>query len=204
MLRNKKKAFTITELVIVIAVIAILAAVLIPTFSNVIASAKQSKAMQQSRNALTSYINDNPEADIAGMVFVADNHAFVYLNGALQYIGIIAYEGTDTKQSSNIVTVSKSGATTETFENITITNGATGDATKFSVTLGSNAAKGYTFANNGSRLFVYSVSVNGTLYEGFFTLNESGKSNTHQAEGAYYSVLAACPTSGTAITIALS
>lgn len=40
--RNMKKAFTITELVIVIAVVAILAAVLIPTFSNVIEKANQS------------------------------------------------------------------------------------------------------------------------------------------------------------------
>ena len=37
-----RRAFTITELVIVIAVIAILAAVLIPTFSNVIANSKKS------------------------------------------------------------------------------------------------------------------------------------------------------------------
>ena len=34
--RNMKKAYTITELVIVIAVVAIPVAVLIPTFSNVI------------------------------------------------------------------------------------------------------------------------------------------------------------------------
>lgn len=40
--RNMKKAFTITELVIVIAVVAILVAVLIPTFSNVIEKANQS------------------------------------------------------------------------------------------------------------------------------------------------------------------
>ena len=39
---KKNKAFTITELVIVIAVIAILAAVMIPTFSGVIESAKVS------------------------------------------------------------------------------------------------------------------------------------------------------------------
>jgi prepilin-type N-terminal cleavage/methylation domain-containing protein len=40
--RNNKKGFTIVELVIVIAVIAILAAVLIPTFSSIIAKANQS------------------------------------------------------------------------------------------------------------------------------------------------------------------
>lgn len=45
MIKKFKKAFTITELVIVIAVIAILAAVLIPTFSTVISKANESAAM---------------------------------------------------------------------------------------------------------------------------------------------------------------
>ena len=46
MKKMNKKGFTIVELVIVIAVIAILAAVLIPTFSGVIEKANQSAAMQ--------------------------------------------------------------------------------------------------------------------------------------------------------------
>ena len=50
MIKKFKKAFTITELVIVIAVIAILAAVLIPTFSTVISKANESAAMQECRN----------------------------------------------------------------------------------------------------------------------------------------------------------
>ena len=51
MKNNRKKGFTIVELVIVIAVIAILAAVLIPTFSNVIKKANES-AVQQAAAAL--------------------------------------------------------------------------------------------------------------------------------------------------------
>ena len=47
MKRMNKKGFTIVELVIVIAVIAILAAVLIPTFSGVITKAKESAAIQE-------------------------------------------------------------------------------------------------------------------------------------------------------------
>ena len=46
MKRNNKKGFTIVELVIVIAVIAILAAVLIPTFSGIITKANQSAVTQ--------------------------------------------------------------------------------------------------------------------------------------------------------------
>ena len=51
---TNKKGFTIVELVIVIAVIAILAAVLIPTFSNVIDKANLSSATQKARTALTA------------------------------------------------------------------------------------------------------------------------------------------------------
>ncbi len=49
---KNRKGFTIVELVIVIAVIAILAAVLIPTFSGVIGKANQSAAQQTATNAL--------------------------------------------------------------------------------------------------------------------------------------------------------
>ena len=47
---KNKRGFTIVELVIVIAVIAILAAVLIPTFSGIINKAKENKEIQACRN----------------------------------------------------------------------------------------------------------------------------------------------------------
>lgn len=56
MKKLNKKGFTIVELVIVIAVIAILAAVLIPTFATVIQKANESAALQQARNTYTEYI----------------------------------------------------------------------------------------------------------------------------------------------------
>ena len=55
MKNTKKRGFTIVELVIVIAVIAILASVLIPTFTNVVKAANKSKALQEARNAYTDY-----------------------------------------------------------------------------------------------------------------------------------------------------
>ncbi len=58
MKKLNKKGFTIVELVIVIAVIAILAAVLIPTYSSVVEKAKTSKALQAARNTYTEYIAD--------------------------------------------------------------------------------------------------------------------------------------------------
>ena len=53
MKRNNKKGFTIVELVIVIAVIAILAGVLIPTFTGIIKKAQDSAILQEMRSALT-------------------------------------------------------------------------------------------------------------------------------------------------------
>lgn len=51
MKKSNKKGFTIVELVIVIAVIAILAAVMIPTFGGVIKKANESAVMQKATAA---------------------------------------------------------------------------------------------------------------------------------------------------------
>ena len=61
MKNNRKKGFTIVELVIVIAVIAILAGVLIPTFATVVDKANKSKAMQEAKNAYELYLADHAE-----------------------------------------------------------------------------------------------------------------------------------------------
>ena len=53
--KNNRKGFTIVELVIVIAVIAILATVLVPTFGNVIEKAQVSSAIQEAKNTYTQY-----------------------------------------------------------------------------------------------------------------------------------------------------
>lgn len=55
---NKKKGFTIVELVIVIAIIAILAAVLIPTFANIIKTANISADIQMCKNLNTALAAD--------------------------------------------------------------------------------------------------------------------------------------------------
>lgn len=70
MKRNNKKGFTIVELVVVIAVIAILAAVLIPTFSGVTAKAKDAAAKADARAIATQYISDHPEAAEEDTVYV--------------------------------------------------------------------------------------------------------------------------------------
>ena len=57
-MKNKKKGFTMVELVVVIAVIGILAAVLIPTFSNITEKAEKSAALQEAGNALTVVLTE--------------------------------------------------------------------------------------------------------------------------------------------------
>lgn len=71
---KNKKGFTIVELVIVIAVIGILAAVLIPTFSNVVEKAKISKRLQTARGALSELIVENDGTlENNSYIYVKDN-----------------------------------------------------------------------------------------------------------------------------------
>ena len=94
-MNDMKKGFTIVELVIVIAVIAILAAVLIPTFSGIIEKAHQSAALQEARGALTGLAAMNngslpgKDADGRYRTFVAagsDMRFFGYDDGALSSV----------------------------------------------------------------------------------------------------------------------
>ena len=67
---KSRKGFTIVELVIVIAVIAILAGVLIPTFSNVVDKANKSAALQEVKGAYSATIADELSTpDTADVVY---------------------------------------------------------------------------------------------------------------------------------------
>ncbi len=78
---KNKKGFTIVELVIVIAVIAILAAVLIPTFSGVIQRANESSALQTVTSAMKTVLAQSLSATIAdGTYFcVGDKSGVQYI-----------------------------------------------------------------------------------------------------------------------------
>ena len=76
-MKNRKKGFTIVELVIVIAVIGILSAILIPTFAGLTKSA-QEKALQLSlRDAYVAYSADY--ADQEG--YVAEENVYLVAEG---------------------------------------------------------------------------------------------------------------------------
>lgn len=81
-----KKGFTIVELIIVIAVVAILAGTLIPTFSSVVEKANQSKALQECNNELlqikTIYAMSGEDVE-EGIILSSGSYAFKYENGKL-------------------------------------------------------------------------------------------------------------------------
>lgn len=70
MKKLNNKGFTIVELVIVIAVIGILAGVLIPTFSGITASARQSAALQEAKASLNALLSVNQGTVAEGTQFV--------------------------------------------------------------------------------------------------------------------------------------
>ena len=84
--KRKTYGFTIVELVIVIAVIAILAAVLVPTFSSIISKAKHSNIIQHARNRYTEYyIEYSNDEDFINNVIIKHKqvNCVVFINGQL-------------------------------------------------------------------------------------------------------------------------
>ena len=91
MKKMNKKGFTIVELDIVIAVNAILAAVLIPTFSGVIDKANKSATLQEARNYYTDAYADDIEdgvidgQDIDDASVVADGGTYTVTSGTATF-----------------------------------------------------------------------------------------------------------------------
>lgn len=109
MKKTNRKGFTIVELVIVIAVIAILAAVLIPTFGGMIEKANNSKALQEAKN---TYQEDLALLDGQASNYTNDQYYEYALTGDTTFA-----DGTDyyTKSGAKYVkaTVTAGAAVTE-------------------------------------------------------------------------------------------
>ena len=132
MKKLNKKGFTITELVIVISVIAILSAVLIPTFSGVIGKSKDSAAVQDAQNAYTQYLFDNAaEEDVAeNFIYEYDeNRCVVICDGNMVKDGdsVKLYTATEalaylTTEMGLTETVDDKGTPDDTTDDETVTN----------------------------------------------------------------------------------
>lgn len=107
--REAKKGFTIIELVIVIAVIGILAAVLIPTFSNVIDKANATAAMENAKNAYTNFLVDNADKMVM-------ESADFYIKSGEYYFKV-----TDGQFASEAVAAPTDGSLAATVENQKLT-----------------------------------------------------------------------------------
>lgn len=77
--KKAKKGFTLVELVIVIAVIAILSSVLIPVFGNVISDAKLSAAKQSVSNAISQFTMN--QAAAGNDATIGDGYIYVFEDG---------------------------------------------------------------------------------------------------------------------------
>ena len=89
--------FTLLELVIVLAVIAILSAILIPTFTDVISRAKETAARQNCRSVAQQYmlyrLEEGDSSDLGGYLFISGGYAFVLENGELQETEVSEEDG---------------------------------------------------------------------------------------------------------------
>lgn len=100
-MKNNKKGFTIVELVVVIAVIAILAAVLIPTFSSITNSARESAALQEAKSgsetvlALTTGTLPENSAFIVADDEESDTNDYTFVFAGQKIQNVNAVEGFD-------------------------------------------------------------------------------------------------------------
>lgn len=189
-MKVKKKGFTITELVIVIAVIAILAAVLIPTFSNVIEKANESAASSACSIAVTEYItmvtldSDPDNNDATGVVFSNDNYYYVYSGGKLHYIG------NTEKDSSRLLAVTEFDADISAltgFPKQSVEEGTPVYEDKIKFTIGEQSVE-VDLTDTTRTLYLYNVDIDGATYAGFFTINNTygGSGNVIQTVNYSY------------------
>ena len=86
MIKNTRKGFTTVELVIVIAVIAILATALIPTFGGLIENANTSANERKVENAYKAFLSKNPAENAGKTVYIkmGDNSYYKINAGTLE------------------------------------------------------------------------------------------------------------------------
>ena len=123
---NNKKGFTLVELVIVVAVIAILSAILIPTIGTVIKDAKDAAVKSDLRTVITNEMVETEEDVPAGYFYCKDGENITYVlywNGSEVIIceGELHIDNDATKAKIATVTTSNSVITVSTVDGYTLT-----------------------------------------------------------------------------------
>ena len=144
MRKSNKKGFTIVELVIVIAVIAILAGVLIPVFSGVIGNANKSAAMQEMNSEWKTYY-----AKIAADYNGTTDYVVVYNKGGNnnEYYAMLVVNGSPITNNDYIAK-----GTTCTY------NGSSQSTNTNAMYVLYNAAKGKTVETAGGKVTLSSTN----------------------------------------------
>lgn len=161
--RKAKKGFTLVELVIVIAVIAILSSILIPVFGNVISDAKLSAAKQSVSNAISQFTMN--QASAGNDATLGDGYIYVFEDGVNQSNSeepkyIFKYQGGELQD------------TTDTFTALAKAEGAKYKLDgKFNPNFKDNKVDSFTVTNNDGK--VIAVPLNAE-----FTVDTSGQTPT--------------------------
>lgn len=141
---NNKKGFTLVELVIVVAVIAILSAILIPTIGNVIKDAKDAAVKSDLRTVITNEMVDS-ETDVpAGYFFYKEKATDTAYTYVLYWNGseVTIYESNELKLKlgdSETETTVATTTTDSTTSKITVT--AKTDVTNYAIAVDTFAGK---------------------------------------------------------------
>lgn len=131
---DKKKGFTLVELVIVIAVIAILAGVMIATFSNVVAKANASADLQEVKSSLDAeYYDFIAEGKLPNMLLVSGNTVSfttvpTFDTSGISAAGTYYFDANGDKVESEddaVYTVAVTYSETVTIDKIELVNGGT-------------------------------------------------------------------------------
>ena len=146
--KKAKKGFTLVELVIVIAVIAILSSVLIPVFGNVISDAKLSAAKQSVSNAISQFTMS--QAAAGNDATIGDGYIYVFEDGVNQSNTeepqyIFKYQGGELQDTD----------TTDTFESLAKADGAEYKLNgKFNPTLKDGKVDSFTVTEEGGNTII--------------------------------------------------
>ena len=143
MKHTNKKGFTIVELVIVIAVIAILAAVLIPNLSRLVTKADKSAAMQEAKAAMDDDLI-NAEGDLENMTLYTTGSG-----SSLKQVYIVATYTKDSTFPAN-TTIYKAGTVANGVTPMESTETHTDDITYYTVAeyKGTYSSNGYSYSND--------------------------------------------------------